>query len=93
MKGFEFKFIDKATGKSLYITNLPKTGHVSIILAEDEPSSLDVVAPIHRTDVPMNVFGNYIGRIQKKLVEWDGEPVSDRFAVETPEFFQKLERR
>ena len=93
MKGFELKFKDSETDNCLYITNLPKSGSITIMIAEDAPSSLDVTHPMHRTDVPINTFGAYLGRVQKKMVEWDADPIPDRFSVETPERFREVERR
>lgn len=96
MKGFELKFLDKSTGKAFYISNLPKSGAISLIVADNKPSTLDLTEVFWRTDVPINTFGKLLGRIQRKMITMEeGEAVERYEIIETPEDFRwsEIERR
>lgn len=88
MKGFEFTISQGM--QTLYISNRPKSGFVSFIVAGKQPSLLDVKEKNieERWDVTEGDFVELITRMYKKASEMDAEAKQNRgcaFTREVPD--------
>lgn len=98
MKGFQIKARDGKSSLTLYISNIPLSGHVSVIFGKNVPTLLDLKQKdvIARMDIPEKEFKKLWSRVESKLpaeeiietevvsVEIDDPERIKRYVVEHP---------